>query len=486
MANELFHASVVQLSDKLARKEVSAVELAQAFLDRIEQHKDLNAYLDVRSEATLQQAKLADERIARGEATRLTGIPIAHKDLFVTKEWATTAASKMLEGYMSPFNATVVENLNRAGMVCLGKLNCDEFAMGGGNENSAFGNVLNPWDKGCVPGGSSGGSASAVAANLAPVTTGTDTGGSIREPAVFTGVTGLKPTYGRPSRWGVIAFASSLDTPGLLAHSAEDCAWVMNEMIEFDPKDSTCVDLPREDFARCLDMSMDGVKIGVPRSWFAKGLDEELAASIEDVIRTYERMGAKIVDIELPTVDLGVPVYYVVACAEASSNLSRYDGVRYGYRAKHYTDIQDMIKRSRSEALGAEPQRRIMIGTYVLSHGYYDAYYIKAQRVRRLIANELNNVCQQVDAIISPAATGPAYRFGEKSDPVQAYLSDLYTVPISLAGLPGMGLPCGLHSNGLPLGFQLVSARFNEAKLLGIAHRYQCETDWHKRVPAGY
>lgn len=486
MANELFHASVVQLSDKLARKEVSAVELAQAFLDRIEQHKDLNAYLDVRPEATLQQAKLADERIARGEATRLTGIPIGHKDLFVTKEWATTAASKMLEGYMSSFNATVVENLNRAGMVCLGKLNCDEFAMGGGNENSAFGNVLNPWDKGCVPGGSSGGSASAVAANLAPVTTGTDTGGSIREPAVFTGVTGLKPTYGRPSRWGVIAFASSLDTPGLLAHSAEDCAWVMNEMIEFDPKDSTCVDLPKEDFTRCLDMSMDGVKIGVPRSWFAKGLDEELAASIEDVIRTYERMGAKIVDIELPTVGLGVPVYYVVACAEASSNLSRYDGVRYGYRAKHYTDIQDMIKRSRSEALGAEPQRRIMIGTYVLSHGYYDAYYIKAQRVRRLIANELNNVCQQVDAIISPAATGPAYRFGEKSDPVQAYLSDLYTVPISLAGLPGMGLPCGLHSNGLPLGFQLVSARFNEAKLLGIAHRYQCETDWHKRVPAGY
>ena len=425
MANELFHASVVQLSDKLARKEVSAVELAQAFLDRIEQHKDLNAYLDVRPEATLQQAKLADERIARGEATRLTGIPIAHKDLFVTKEWATTAASKMLEGYMSPFNATVVENLNRAGMVCLGKLN-------------------------------------------------------------FTGVTGLKPTYGRPSRWGVIAFASSLDTPGLLAHSAEDCDWVMNEMIEFDPKDSTCVDLPKEDFTRCLDMSMDGVKIGVPRSWFAKGLDEELAASIEDVIRTYERMGAKIVDIELPTVGLGVPVYYVVACAEASSNLSRYDGVRYGYRAKHYTDIQDMIKRSRSEALGAEPQRRIMIGTYVLSHGYYDAYYIKAQRVRRLIANELNNVCQQVDAIISPAATGPAYRFGEKSDPVQAYLSDLYTVPISWAGLPGMGLPCGLHSNGLPLGFQLVSARFNEAKLLGIAHRYQCETDWHKRVPAGY
>lgn len=486
MSNELFHASVVELSEKLAKKEISAVELAKVYLDRIEQNKDLNAFLDVRAEATLQQAKQADARIASGDATRLTGIPIAHKDLFVTKEWATTAASKMLDGYMSPFNATVVENLNRAGMVCLGKLNCDEFAMGGGNENSAYGKVLNPWNKNCVPGGSSGGSSSAVAASLAPVTTGTDTGGSIREPAVFTGVTGLKPTYGRPSRWGVIAFASSLDTPGLLARSAEDCAWVMNEMIEFDPEDSTCVDLPKEDFTRYLNMSMDGVKIGVPRSWFAKGLDDELAGSIEEVIKTYERMGAKIVDIELPTVDLGVPVYYVVACAEASSNLSRYDGVRYGYRAKHYTDIQDMIKRSRSEALGAEPQRRIMIGTYVLSHGYYDAYYIKAQRVRRLIANELNAVCKDVDAIISPAATGPAYRFGEKSDPVQAYLSDLYTVPISLAGLPGMGLPCGIHSNGLPLGFQLVSARFNEAKLLGIAHRYQCETDWHKRIPAGY
>lgn len=486
MAKELFHASVVELSKKLANKEVSAVELANVYLDRIEKNKDLNAYLDVRPEETIRQAELADQRIARGEATRLTGIPIAHKDLFVTKEWATTAASKMLDGYMSPFNATVVENLNKAGMVCLGKLNCDEFAMGGGNENSAFGKVLNPWDKGCVPGGSSGGSSSAVAASLAPVATGTDTGGSIREPAVFTGVTGLKPTYGRPSRWGVIAFASSLDTPGLLARTAEDCAWVMNEMIEFDPKDSTCVNLPKEDFTRCLDMSMQGVKIGVPRSWFAKGLDEELAASIEEVIRTYEKMGAQIVDIELPTVDLGVPVYYVVACAEASSNLSRYDGVRYGYRAKHYGDIQDMIKRSRSEALGPEPQRRIMIGTYVLSHGYYDAYYIKAQRVRRLIANELNSVCSQVDAIISPAATGPAYRFGEKSDPVQAYLSDLYTVPVSLAGLPGMGLPCGIHSNGLPLGFQLVSARFNEAKLLGIAHRYQSETDWHQRIPAGY
>lgn len=486
MAQELFHASIAELSDMLSRKEISSVELAQTYLDRIEAHKDLNAYLDVRPEATLAQAQAADDRIARGEGSRLTGIPIAHKDLFVTKEWSTTAASKMLEGYMSPFNATVVENLAKAGMVCLGKVNCDEFAMGGSNENSAFGKVLNPWNKGCVPGGSSGGSSAAVAASLCPIATGTDTGGSIREPAVFTGITGLKPTYGRPSRWGVIAFASSLDTPGLMARSAEDCAIVMNDMIDFDPKDSTCVDLPKEDFTRYLDKDVRGMKIGVPRKWFAEGLDPELATSIEQAIQTYEKMGAKIVDIELPTVDLGVPVYYVVACAEASSNLSRYDGVRYGHRAQAYTDIQDMIKRSRSEGLGLEPQRRIMIGTYVLSHGYYDAYYIKAQRVRRLIANELNGIFNEVDAMISPAATGPAYRFGEKSEPVQAYLSDLYTVPVSLAGLPGIGMPCGMHSNGLPLGFQLIGARFNEAKLLGIAHRYQCETDWHKRIPAGY
>ena len=486
MAQELFHSSVAELSSLLAHKEISAVELAQVYLNRIDQHRDLNAFLDVRPEVTLAQARQADERIAKGEATSLTGIPIAHKDLFVTKEWATTAASKMLDGYMSPFDATVVDNLSRAGMVCLGKVNCDEFAMGGGNENSAYGKVLNPWNKDCVPGGSSGGSAAAVAANLAPVATGTDTGGSIREPAVFTGITGLKPTYGRPSRFGVVAFASSLDTPGPMGHSAEDCAMVMNEMIEFDPKDSTCVDLPKEDFTRHLHSSVKGLRIGVPRKWFANGLDSELAESIEDVIRTYESLGATIVDIELPTVDLGVPVYYVVACAEASSNLSRYDGVRYGHRAATYTDIQDMIKRSRSEGLGAEPQRRIMIGTYVLSHGSYDAYYIKAQRVRRLIANELNGVFKDIDAFICPAATGPAYHFGEKSDPVSAYLSDLYTVPVSLAGLPGIGLPCGIHSNGLPLGFQLIGARFEEAKLLGIAHQYQCATDWHKRVPTGY
>ena len=486
MATELFHSSVVELSDKLAKKEVSAVELAQMYLDRIDANKDLNAFLDVRPEVTLAQARAADEKIAAGQAGRLTGVPIAHKDIFVTKQWASTAASKMLEGYMSPFDATVVKNLDNAGMVCLGKLNCDEFAMGGSNENSAYGRVLNPWDKNSVPGGSSGGSAAAVAASLAPIATGTDTGGSIRQPAAFTGITGLKPTYGRPSRWGMIAFASSLDTAGLMARSAEDCAYVFNDMIEFDPKDSTCVNLPKEDFTRHLNVGVKGKKIGVPRAGFAQGLDPELAASIEEVIKTYERMGAQIVDIELPTVNMGVPVYYVVACAEASSNLSRFDGVRYGHRAKSYTDIQDMMRKSRSEGFGAEPQRRIMIGTYVLSHGYYDAYYIQAQRVRRLIANEFNAVFQNVDAIISPVATGTAYNFGDKSDPVSAYLSDLYTVPVSLAGLPGMGIPCGVHSNGRPMGFQLICPSFHEADLLGMAHAYQLETDWHKLVPTGY
>lgn len=486
MATELFHSSVVELSNKLAKKEVSAVELAQMYLDRIDANKDLNAFLDVRPEVTLAQARAADEKIAAGQAGRLTGVPIAHKDIFVTKQWASTAASKMLDGYMSPFDATVVKNLDNAGMVCLGKLNCDEFAMGGSNENSAYGRVLNPWDKSSVPGGSSGGSAAAVAASLAPIATGTDTGGSIRQPAAFTGITGLKPTYGRPSRWGMIAFASSLDTAGLMARSAEDCAFVFNNMIEFDPKDSTCVNLPKEDFTRSLNAGVKGKKIGVPRAWFAQGLDPELAASIEEVIKTYERMGAQIVDIELPTVNMGVPVYYVVACAEASSNLSRFDGVRYGHRAKSYTDIQDMMRKSRSEGFGAEPQRRIMIGTYVLSHGYYDAYYIQAQRVRRLIANEFNSVFQSVDAIISPVATGTAYNFGEKSDPVSAYLSDLYTVPVSLAGLPGMGIPCGVHSNGRPMGFQLICPSFHEADLLGMAHTYQLETDWHKLVPTGY
>ena len=479
-------SSVAELSGMLRDREVSAVELARHYLDRIEAHRDLNAFLDVRPEATLAQAEEADRRIAAGEAGPLTGIPIALKDIFVTREWASTAASRMLEGYMSPFDATVVSKLKQAGMVCLGKLNCDEFAMGSGNENSAFGKVYNPWDKNAVPGGSSGGSSAAVAAGLAPIVTGTDTGGSIREPAAFTGVTGIKPTYGRPSRLGMIAFASSLDTAGLLAHSAADCAQVLGSMVGFDPRDSTSVDMPEEDFTRHLGMSVKGLRIGVPRTWMREGLDPEVAASIESVLDFYRSEGAEIVEIDLRQAELGVPVYYVVACAEASSNLSRFDGVRYGHRAKDYTDIIDMIKRSRNEGFGPEPKRRIMIGTYVLSHGYYDAYYLKAQKVRRLIAREFHETFKQVDVIACPVTTGTAYDFGANADPVSAYLSDLYTVPASLAGLPGLSMPCGIHSNGRPIGIQLIGENFTEARLLGTADCWQRATDWHLRRPSGY
>lgn len=484
--NDVKFSSVVELSRALQAKEVSAVELAKAYLERIEAHKDLNCFLDVRPEVTLAQAQAADKRIAEGKAGRLTGIPIAHKDIFVTRDWASTAASKMLKGYMSPFDAAVVRKLAESGMVTLGKLNCDEFAMGSANENSAYGKVFNPWDPKAVPGGSSGGSASCVAAGLAPIATATDTGGSIREPAAFTGITGVKPTYGRPSRLGMIAFASSLDTAGLMAHSVEDIAWVLGDMVGFEPWDSTSENMPAEDFIRDLEKGVKGTRIGVPRAWFAKSLDPEVASAIEKVIAEYRAQGAEIVDIDLPNADLGVSVYYVVACAEASSNLSRFDGVRYGYRAAEYEDIQDMIKKSRNEGLGAEPKRRILIGTYVLSHGYYDAYYIKAQKVRRLIAREFDQAFEKVDAILSPVTVSTAYDFGAKSDPVAAYLGDLYTVPASLAGLPCMSMPCGIHSNGRPIGVQLTCARFNEAKMLGIAQAWQNVTDWHKRHPNGF
>lgn len=484
--NDVKFSSVVELSRALQAKEVSAVELAKAYLERIEAHKDLNCFLDVRPEVTLAQAQAADKRIAEGKAGRLTGIPIAHKDIFVTRDWASTAASKMLKGYMSPFDAAVVRKLAESGMVTLGKLNCDEFAMGSANENSAYGKVFNPWDPKAVPGGSSGGSASCVAAGLAPIATATDTGGSIREPAAFTGITGVKPTYGRPSRLGMIAFASSLDTAGLMAHSVEDIAWVLGDMVGFEPWDSTSENMPTEDFTRDLEKGVKGTRIGVPRAWFAKSLDPEVASAIEKVIAEYRAQGAEIVDIDLPNADLGVSVYYVVACAEASSNLSRFDGVRYGYRAAEYEDIQDMIKKSRNEGLGAEPKRRILIGTYVLSHGYYDAYYIKAQKVRRLIAREFDQAFEKVDAILSPVTVSTAYDFGAKSDPVAAYLGDLYTVPASLAGLPCMSMPCGIHSNGRPIGVQLTCARFNEAKMLGIAQAWQNATDWHKRHPNGF
>jgi aspartyl-tRNA(Asn)/glutamyl-tRNA(Gln) amidotransferase subunit A len=484
---DLAHATLAQLGGLLARREVSAVELAGHFLERIDRHRALNAFLDVRPEVTLAQARQADARRAQGETGALLGLPIAHKDVFVTRDWHTTASSRILEGYASPFDATVVETLAQAGMVCLGKLNCDEFAMGSSNENSAYGNVLNPWDHGAVPGGSSGGSAAAVAARLAPIATATDTGGSIREPAAFSGVTGTKPTYGRPSRWGMVAFASSLDTAGVLTADAQDCALAFNAMLGFDPKDSTSVDRPREDYTRNLAIDLKGLRIGVPTEFFAAGLEPEVEAAVRAALREYEAMGARLVDVSLPNAALGIPVYYVVACAEASSNLSRFDGVRFGYRAKQYDDLLDMMRKTRAQGFGAEVKRRILVGTYVLSHGYYDAYFLQASRVRRIIADEFQRAFGQCDLIAGPVTSGVAFGFGEKSaDPVAMYLADLYTVPSSLAGIPAMSIPCGFGRQGRPIGLQLMANHFDEARMLGVAHRYQLATDWHARVPPGY
>ena len=486
-AADLSRKSVAELGRALSARSVSAVELARSYLERIERHQDLNAFLEVRPEVTLAQARAADARIARGEATPLTGVPIAHKDIFVTRDFASTASSRMLKGYMSPFDATVVEKLAGAGMVSLGKLNCDEFAMGSSNENSAYGNVLNPWDKTAVPGGSSGGSAAAVAARIAPAATATDTGGSIREPAGFSGITGIKPTYGRASRWGMIAFASSLDQAGIMTQSAEDAALIFNAMLGFDPKDSTSVERPAEDYTRALNSDLKGLRIGVPKEFFGEGLQQDVEKAVREALAEYVKLGAKLVDISLPNAELGIPVYYVIASAECSSNLSRFDGVRYGHRAAQYGDLIDMIKKSRKEGFGPEPRRRILIGTYVLSHGYYDAYYIQAQKVRRIIADEFQQAFTQCDIIAGPVSTSVAFGFGEKSaDPVSMYLSDLYTIPGSLAGIPGMSIPCGFGVKNRPVGLQLMSNYFEEAKLLGVAHRYQQATDWHLRIPKDY
>ena len=480
--------TLVELSRLLAQSQVSALELAQDALRRAEQHQDLNAYLDLRPEVTLAQARAADVRIAQGQATPLTGIPVAHKDIFVTRDFASTAGSRMLHGYMSPFDATVVERLAQAGMVTVGKLNCDEFAMGSTNENSAYGAVLNPWDKQAVPGGSSGGSSAAVAAGLVPVATATDTGGSIRQPASFCGVTGIKPTYGRASRWGMIAFASSLDQAGIMTRSAEDAALVFNAMLGFDPKDSTSINRTEEDFTRLLQQPVKGLRIGLPKEFFASGLPPEVEQPIRAALTQLEQQGAVLVDISLPNIALGIPAYYVIAPAEASSNLSRFDGVRYGHRAEHYQDLIDMMKRSRAEGFGPEPKRRIMIGTYVLSHGYYDAYFLQAQKVRRLIAEDFQAAFEQCDLIAGPNAASEAWNLNAKvSDPVEMYLSDLFTIPGSLAGLPGMSVPCGFASTtGRPVGLQLMANHFAEAQLLGVAHQYQLATDWHLRRPGGF
>lgn len=480
----MFEKSVAELGRALIAGQVSAVELARLFLERIESHRNLNAFLDVRPEVTLAQARAADARIAKGDATPLTGVPIAHKDIFVTRDFHSTASSRMLKGYMSPFDATVVERLGDAGMVTLGKLNCDEFAMGSSNENSHYGNVLNPWDQSAVPGGSSGGSAAAVAARIAPAATATDTGGSIREPAAFSGVTGIKPTYGRASRWGMIAFASSLDQAGIMTRSAEDAALIFNAMLGFDPKDSTSVERAPEDYTRSLNLDLRGLRIGVPKEFFGEGLQPDVEKAVREALAGYVKLGARLVDISLPNAALGIPVYYVIAPAECSSNLSRFDGVRYGHRAAHYTDLIDMMKKSRSEGFGPEPKRRILIGTYVLSHGYYDAYYLQAQKVRRIIADEFQRAFRDCDLIAGPVTTSVAFGFGEKAaDPVAMYLSDLYTIPGSLAGIPGMSIPCGFGAKNRPVGLQLMANYFDEARLLGAAHRYQQATDWHLRVP---
>jgi len=476
--------SLRQLAARLEAGEVSAVELARDHLARIA-GSDLNAFIDVRPELTLEQARQADARRARGERGPLLGVPLAHKDIFVTRGWRSTAGSRMLEHYVSPFDAAVVERLAVAGAVCLGKTNCDEFAMGGSNEHSHFGPVRNPWDRAAIPGGSSGGSAAAVAAALAPAATGTDTGGSIRQPAAMCGVTGIKPTYGRVSRYGMIAFASSLDQGGVIATSAEDCATVLGAMAGFDPRDSTSVDRPQEQFGRDLAQPIDGLRIGVPREFFGDGLSADVRTAVDAALQQFRALGATLVEVSLPQTDLAIPAYYVIAPAEASSNLSRFDGVRYGHRAGRYDDLLDMYCRTRAEGFGAEVKRRVLVGSYVLSHGYYDAYYLQAQKLRRLIADDFRRAFESVDLIAGPVSPSVAWDIGAiVDDPVANYLADIYTLPASLAGLPGMSVPAGFGRGGRPVGLQLIGRWFEEARLLNAAHRFQLATDWHLRCPA--
>ena len=482
----MIERSLSSLSQALATKEISSVELTQLYLDRIARlNPTINAYVTVDAEKSLAQAKAADAQRAAGQAGPLTGIPLAQKDIFCTQGWLTTCGSKMLGNFVSPYDATVIERCNAAGAVILGKTNMDEFAMGSSNETSYFGVVRNPWDTACVPGGSSGGSAAAVAARLAPAATGTDTGGSIRQPAALCNLTGLKPTYGVVSRYGMIAFASSLDQGGPMARSAEDCALLLNTMAGFDERDSTSLDRPAEDYCRDLEKPLAGLKIGLPKEFFGEGCAPEVMALVEAAITEYRKLGAETVEVSLPNMKLSVPAYYVIAPAEASSNLSRFDGVRYGYRAPEYADLNDMYSKTRAQGFGAEVKRRILIGAYVLSHGYYDAYYLQAQRIRRLIANDFVAAFKQCDVIVGPTSPSTAFKLGEKAaDPVQMYLSDIYTIAVNLAGLPGMSIPCGF-AGGLPVGLQLIGNYFAEACLLNAAHRYQQATDWHQHRPEG-
>ena len=504
-STDLQDQSVHALAQALRDKKVSAVELAQHFLARSNAHANLGAFVAIDRETTLSQARAADARIANGTAGALEGVPIAHKDIFVTKDFVTTAGSRMLKDYRSPFDATVVAKLATQGVVTLGKLSCDEFAMGSGNENSAIcavGHstvepVRNPWDTTRIPGGSSGGSAAAVAARLAPAATGTDTGGSIRQPASFCGITGIKPTYGRASRYGMVAFASSLDQAGPMARSAEDCALLLSAMCGPDlDRDSTSLDVPAEDYSLKLNDSLEGLRIGIPIEFFGEGLATDVRTAIDAALKEYEKLGAKLVPITLPRTELSIPVYYIIAPAEASSNLSRFDGVKFGHRSAKPYDPQDLKKRpaldqmycnTRAEGFGDEVKRRIMIGAYVLSHGYYDAYYLQAQKIRRMIADDFQNAFRDCDVIAGPVAPTVAWKIGEKSDdPVANYLADIFTLPGSLAGLPGMSIPVGFGAGNMPVGMQLLGNYFQEARLLNAAHRFQQATDWHAQSPKGF
>ncbi len=479
--------TIAELSAALAKGECSSVELTEHFLKRIEAlDGGLNSFVTVTAEQALAQAKAADDRRARGEAGALTGVPMAQKDIFCTDGVRTTCGSKMLDNFIAPYDATVVERFKAEGCPMLGKTNMDEFAMGSSNETSFHGPVKNPWDTARVPGGSSGGSAAAVAARLTPSATGTDTGGSIRQPAALCGITGLKPTYGRVSRWGMIAFASSLDQGGPMAATAEDCALLANVMSGFDPRDSTSIERPAEDFTARLNEPLKGLRIGLPREFFGEGLDAGVAKAVDEAIEQYKQLGAEVKEVGLPNSGLSVPAYYVVAPAECSSNLARFDGVRYGYRCENPKDLMDLYTRSRGEGFGAEVKRRIMVGTYALSAGYFDAYYLKAQKIRRLIADDFARAFEEVDVILGPTSPSTAFRLGEKTDdPVTMYLSDIYTIAVNLAGLPGMSIPAGF-SDGLPVGLQLIGNYFDEARLLGVAHQYQSVTDWHRRIPKGF
>jgi aspartyl-tRNA(Asn)/glutamyl-tRNA(Gln) amidotransferase subunit A len=483
----MLEKTVAELSALLQAKKASSVELTQGYLDRISKYKALNAFISLDPARSLAQAKAADERLAKGQAGPLTGIPIAQKDIFCADGWLTTCGSKMLANFVAPYDATVIAKFNQAGAVCLGKTNMDEFAMGSSNETSFYGPVKNPWDTTAVPGGSSGGAAAAVAARLAPAATGTDTGGSIRQPAALCGITGIKPSYGRVSRYGMIAFASSLDQGGPMTQTAEDAALLLNSMCGFDVRDSTSVDQPVPDFTATLNTSIKGLRIGLPKEYFGAGLSADVAKVVEAAIAEYKKLGAEVVEVSLPNSRLAIPCYYVLAPAEASSNLARFDGVRYGHRAPEYKDLTDMYCKTRAQGFGAEVKRRILIGTYVLSAGYYDAYYLQAQRLRRLITDDFDRAFEKCDVIMGPTSPTTAFNLGSKTDdPVAMYLSDIYTISVNLAGLPGMSIPAGFGADNRPVGLQLIGKYFDEARLLNVAHQYQQATDWHKQVPKGF